>query len=277
MLCSGTRHRGKETTICDGTSCIQTLILLDMRTYVHNMPRHVMLHPVCRNTSTCARRTCSHVMGPPSPLVRLKMIQVSLRNGPGMCNPVAACADITSYLAGFVHDKQHLYFASVSRGWRNAWGQERPKVTAAVTADTSVSELLFSIECGAGRTGKRCTAMAELRRLDLLQCARSNGFPWGRFTCAKAAEGGHLDVLAWMRSNGCPWDKWTCSGAAGGGHLDVLRWVRSNSCPWDKNTCSSAGRGGHFDVLQWARSNRCPWDEDTCAGAAHKWFLNVLE
>lgn len=94
-----------------------------------------------------------------------------------MNNPLAASADIISHLAEFVHDKQFLYFASVSRGWRDSWGQERPTATAAVMAETSVSKLLYSIECGVGRTAKMCGAMAELGRLDVLQCAQEHGFP----------------------------------------------------------------------------------------------------
>ncbi|CAM9552438.1 unnamed protein product, partial [Pylaiella littoralis] len=83
----------------------------------------------------------------------------------------------------FVHDKQYLHFASVSRGWKNAWGKGRPTVTAAVTADTSISQLLFSIECGLGRSAHACMAMARYGRLDLLQFAQENGFRWDSLTC----------------------------------------------------------------------------------------------
>ncbi|CAN0305495.1 unnamed protein product [Pylaiella littoralis] len=112
-----------------------------------------------------------------------------------MDNPLATNVDITAYLVEFVHDKQYLYFASVSRGWRDAWGQKRPAVTTAVIVDTSVSQLLCSIACGLGRTTAVCTAISTLVRLDLLQCARENDYPWDWMTCSTAAKGGHIDVL----------------------------------------------------------------------------------
>jgi len=56
-----------------------------------------------------------------------------------------ADAGITSHLAEFVPNNQHLFFALVSKGWRSAWGKRRPKRTTAVAADTTVSQLLEGI------------------------------------------------------------------------------------------------------------------------------------
>lgn len=111
-----------------------------------------------------------------------------------MDNPLVSRSDIMSHLAEFVHDKQYLFFVSVSRGWRDSWGQ-RPKFTAGVTPDMSVSQLSYSIACGLGRQFAVCRATAKLGRLDLLLCARDHDLPWGESTCSWAAFGGHLDVL----------------------------------------------------------------------------------
>lgn len=136
-------------------------------------------------------------------------------------NPLVGSNDVVSYLAQFVNDQQYLFFASVCRCWRDAWGRNRPKLTQAVTSDTSASQLSFSIRCGLGREPGLCAAIAILGRLDLLRWARSEGCRWNWLTCYNAAEGGHLGVLQWARA--CFWNSTTCCGAAERGHLEVLQ------------------------------------------------------
>lgn len=181
-------------------------------------------------------------------------------------NPLVTKADIVSHLSGFVHDNQHLFFASVCCGWKHAWGR-RPTATQAVTADTSVSQLRRSFESGLGRTNAVCDAAARLGRLDLLQSARAGGCPWSSSTMRWAAWGGHLGVCQWAKQAGCPWSKDTCSWAALRGHQHVLFWARSNGCVWDESTCSEAARGNHVDTLRWSRANGAPWDARTAAYA----------
>ena len=100
--------------------------------------------------------------------------------------------------------------------------------------------------------------IAKSGDLDIMKWARSQGCPFGRWTCAYAAKAGHLELLKWARSQGCRWDIWTCMYAAEGGHLELLKWARSQGCPWDEDTCSYAARGGHLELLKWARSQGCP-------------------
>ncbi|CAN0070233.1 unnamed protein product, partial [Ectocarpus fasciculatus] len=95
---------------------------------------------------------------------------------------VTANVYVMSYLAEFVDDNQYLFFASVSRGWRDVWGK-RPTVTKALTVDTSVSQLLLSFECGLRRTAAVCETVAGMGRLDLLQRARAMGCQWNENTC----------------------------------------------------------------------------------------------
>lgn len=144
-----------------------------------------------------------------------------------MENPLSTGADITSYLAEFVDDEQYLFFAMVSREWRVAWGQRRPKVTRAVTSDTTLPQLLYSFECGLGKSSTVCDAAAAIGRLDLLQCARSFGCPWGS-VCSKAAAGGHLNILKFARANGCPINWTTYRAARRKGHANILSWARTN-------------------------------------------------
>ena len=71
-----------------------------------------------------------------------------------------------------------------------------------------------------------------------------------------------MEVLKWLRSEGCPWGEWTCKTAAKHGHLEVLKWLRSQDppCPWDEWACTKAAQGGHLDVLKWLIENDCPYE-----------------
>lgn len=182
-----------------------------------------------------------------------------------MENPLATKADIVSHLLALVDSNQYLFFASVSRAWKHAWGR-RPTSTQAITA-TSVSQLLCGFECSLRRTTAVCDAAARLGRLDLLQVARASACPWGASTMRWAAWGGHLGVCQWAKDAGCPWSEDTCSWAAFKGHQHVLSWARSNGCAWDKSTCSEAARGNNLDTLRWSRANGAPWDPRTSAYA----------
>lgn len=148
--------------------------------------------------------------------------------------------DIIRNVADFVNGRQFLFFALVSKDWRDAWGQ-RPKLTSYVTADSSEGQLLYSFECGLPRDQVAvCTAIARIGQLELLKCAREKGCPWDRRTCGGAAKGGHLETLIWLRENGCLWDQWVCTLASLGGHLKVLIWAREKGCPWDEKTSQAA-------------------------------------
>ncbi|CAM9597027.1 unnamed protein product, partial [Sphacelaria rigidula] len=99
-----------------------------------------------------------------------------------------------------------LFFGGVSRAWRSAWG-DRPAETGGVMAHTSVTQVLYSLECGLHLEAKLCAASAGLGRLDVLKCLRARKCPWDGNTCWRAAGGGHLEILQWARQNGCPWDE----------------------------------------------------------------------
>lgn len=71
-------------------------------------------------------------------------------------------ADILNDLADFV-GKAFLFFGAVSRAWRGAWGN-RPPETRVITADTSVAQLLHSLECGLHLAGQLCAAAAGFGR-----------------------------------------------------------------------------------------------------------------
>lgn len=148
--------------------------------------------------------------------------------GGNMDNPLLEGGDITSYLAEFVDDNQYLYFALVCRGWRTAWGRRRPAVTKALTTHSTGPQLLYSFECGLGRSAAVCDTAARLGRLDLLQIARARGCPFGLKTSANAAEEGHLAILKYLRRHGCPWNWTTYQAAARGGHRNILEWMCVN-------------------------------------------------
>lgn len=177
-------------------------------------------------------------------------------------------ADALSCLVEFVAEKQFLFFATVSRSWREAWAK-RPPLTSFVNPDSSVSQLRYSLRCGLPTDNVRvCNSLARLGKLEPLRFARQNGCVVNVDTSAEAAGSGHLPTLKYLRQSGCPWSTSTCSSAASRGRLDVLAWARNNGCPWDERTCSGSVLGGHLAVLQWARKYGCPWRLEDCLRSA---------
>ncbi|CAM9945760.1 unnamed protein product, partial [Hapterophycus canaliculatus] len=166
-------------------------------------------------------------------------------------NPFDTKVDIVSCLADYVQDEDHLFFASVSTLWNEAWGQ-RPRVTQAITNHTTVTQLSWSFACGLPLRAEVCQAVAGLGRVDLLECARLHRCTWGRSTCIAAAANGHLGALQYARAYGCSWSETVCCVAAKGGHLDVLKWARANGCYWNAWTSQMAAGNGHMEILQWA-------------------------
>lgn len=108
-----------------------------------------------------------------------------------MANPLVANVDVVIDLAEFVDEKQYLFFAPVSTTWNMAWGQ-RPKTTCAVTAHTTVPQLVQSLMSGLEQGKAVCRVAARLGRLDLLKCARLYGCPWPSNCTAKLQRGGIL-------------------------------------------------------------------------------------
>eukprot|EP00903_Cladosiphon_okamuranus_P021167 g19443.t1 len=194
-------------------------------------------------------------------------------------SPTMTNSDILRLLAEYIPDNQFLFFAPVSRPFREAWAS-RPTTTSWITADSSASQLRWSFECGLPRdTDHLCSAIARLGgSVDLLEFAREAGCPWvPEDVCSLAAKGGHLELLSWLHQNSCPWDEFTCSSASAGGHLEVLMWARERGCPWDTQTCSAAAGQGELDILRWARQTGCPWDEATPTSAAWGGHVHVLQ
>ncbi|CAB1100071.1 unnamed protein product [Ectocarpus sp. CCAP 1310/34] len=192
-----------------------------------------------------------------------------------MPNPLMQ-PDIVFRLMEFVGGEQYIFFAGVSRTWRDAW-EGRPTTTRAFTADTGVPQLSQSFKCGLAPRSTVCRDIAALGRLDLLVSAREqHECPWDEETCSCASENGHADVLRWAFANGCPWDADTCTMAARHGHLGVLKWARSNGCDWNSETSKLAAVGGHIEVIQYLHEHGCSLDADTCYGAARAGHLKIL-
>lgn len=120
-----------------------------------------------------------------------------------MESPAMTNMDVLGFLVEMVPLTQFLFFAPVSSSWRTTWGQ-RPAWTSYTTADTSVTQLQYSFECGLSRDcSALCSTMARLGELEALQCARENGCFWDWKTCQAAAGAGHLELLQWARQSGC--------------------------------------------------------------------------
>ena len=68
--------------------------------------------------------------------------------------------------------------------------------------------------------------------------------------CYGAAKAGRLDILQWARLNGYPWDDETARIAAHMGHLEVMQWAIENGCPYDI-TMLHEDAAKHPNVAQW--------------------------
>ena len=200
-------------------------------------------HPPC---SAPATTTAAATMG--------KRIMPPHDNHNHNYNPLDNNVDLVGEVAGWFDAHQYLFFALVSTTWKNAWQQQRqrPRLTRAVTANTSTEMLNYCFDIGLKRSGKVCSAAASMGKVKLLEFSLANGCQWNSATCAKAAEAGHFGLLRWARKNGCPWNSKTCESAARHGHLSILEWARDHGCPSnDVDVCHYAARGGHVDVLRW--------------------------
>lgn len=222
-------------------------------------------------------------------------------------NPLLDNLDVLQHLVQpFVEEKAYLFVASVSRRWRDAWG-DRPKITSCNLAVQSRPCLDWASAAGLDIGDNPCRRAATEGRLDVLQHAVSLGFSQeGMPVCEYAAGAGHLDVLKWCRARGFPWGQ-SSVRAAESGHFNVLRYCRDHGCPWDLATFEAAATGGFLDVLEWGleeagfsqgdlprllaaaagggklrvikwcRTMGCPWSPDTCYEAARGGHLELLK
>lgn len=88
---------------------------------------------------------------------------------------------------------QYVFFEEVSKEWNKAWGS-LPKITKAITADISVSQLQWSFDGGLKETPEICVFFAEHCSLEVLQCAHANGFALNAGACSKAVARMHGPV-----------------------------------------------------------------------------------
>lgn len=169
--------------------------------------------------------------------------------------------DILLYVKEFSNE-DYLWWATVSTSWNCAYGN-RPKITRAITAETSMQQLFLSFELGLPKTKNICTNCAISGYLTCLQFCRELGCPWDSETCAMASSEGHLELLKWARTNGCEWRSDTCHMVASEGHLEVLKWARKNDCPWTSYTLELAAYNEKIEFLEWATNNGLGWSDMT--------------
>ncbi len=128
-----------------------------------------------------------------------------------------------------------------------------------------------------------CEVAAARGHLNVLQWARSRGYPWTKRVFAKAAKYGHLHVLKWAHASGCPPNnKKLCEIATMRGDREILAWAQSVGYSWHSDMCAIAAAEGNLELLKWLRDDAiqpaiCPWDIWTCIGAAAWMHMPTLE
>ena len=91
---------------------------------------------------------------------------------PGVECSLGTNADVMTVLAKLLSN-QHVFFAGVSKEWRNACG-DLPNLTRAKTADTSVSQLQWSFDGGLKKRPVVCMHIDEYCGVDTLKHTHSS-------------------------------------------------------------------------------------------------------
>lgn len=151
----------------------------------------------------------------------------------GKLFPLQSNRDVMTVLANLLSN-QYVFFAGVSKDWRSACGH-LPKLTQAITADTSVSQLQWSFDCGLSKGAMVSERIAEHCNIEVLQCAHSNGCVLFAEACYKAAARGDLEMIEWAIERNRGWRLILCRAAAAAGDLRILKWARDIGCSWDPN------------------------------------------
>ena len=115
------------------------------------------------------------------------------RGSSGVDFPLHTNQDVMALLAKLLSD-QYGFFASISKEWRDAWG-DLPKRTRAITADTSVSQLQESFDGGLKKQPIVCDHIVEHCDVAILQFAHSNGCRLSEKAFSKAAARGKLEIF----------------------------------------------------------------------------------
>lgn len=105
---------------------------------------------------------------------------------------VVASRDVMTLLAELLSN-QHAFFAGVSKDWRNAWGG-LPKITRAITVDTSISQLRWCFDAGLTKGPAVLENIAEFCTVKILQYAFSNRYYLTDAACYKAVANGKIDM-----------------------------------------------------------------------------------
>lgn len=143
-------------------------------------------------------------------------------------------ADTVSHVLQFCGNA-YLYFATVNKTWRRAYG---------TSTKTAVCEAVAS--------ARRVGSILPTLRLD--DCLNNAAF-------FHACKFGNLCVLDLLLANKRPVALYVCTaGAVAGQNLRALSWAVENNFPLDRFVCDSAARAGNSEMLTWALENGCPWD-----------------
>lgn len=195
-----------------------------------------------------------------------------------MANLALANPDVLRIVVRYVTDKTFVFFALVSKGWREVRGR-RPTITGAIpTPETSVfSAALERLVRRTERQHRGVYSRSPTRKPGTPALRQGTWMPLGRRNFRRGCPAGPPKRRRVPRTQRLPLERERLLFRCGrrpsgpvevaareqvslvqrhllrrrlGGHLDVLRWVRANGCPWNEKTCATAAYRGHLDVLR---------------------------
>lgn len=143
--------------------------------------------------------------------------------------------------------------------------------------------------------GRVCQEAAKYGRLDILEYAHEQNFPWDEYTCYLAASRDQIQCLKYAYENGCPWDKNTIYGAILNKSNKCLQYAIENDCmSFPDNIlgiispnlfkdqfcfsgiCHLCSTHGNLQMLKHTRRNGYKWTTKVCEIAAKYGHLHCL-
>lgn len=110
--------------------------------------------------------------------------------------------------------------------------------------------------------------------IECLQYVLEHKCPIGMEACLKyAMENSQLDIVECLRQHGCPWGR-SVLAAIQEGAIDSLRYAHEHNYPWNEEVPYTAAKFGELQCLKYAIENGCPINVRECIETATN-FLHL--
>ena len=119
-----------------------------------------------------------------------------------------------------------------------------------------------------------CKMAANHGDINMLTCARQNGYDWNEQTINYAVH--HPHVFKWLRNNGCPWNSSTLEEIVANEDDKLLKWALKRKCPVNASICEIAAGYGNIELMKVLLQFYCQFNPNEIAAAAIDAYNNRL-